>query len=719
MRTDFREERKWKVALAHDLALACKAWYDASPEDRPSHCSKWSRLLEPEPADDDDDDDFEMDEAVDDASTLPVASQPVSVSEPMIVEGWQPPAYGTPDPLGPPSPERVPAFDPDAERAFGSATHSHLEPVTDDAAPRPITEVLEEHDVALKTEEVDQPMLGLPEMEMDVDAPDAKRGQTANSVGPGSGSKLGPHKELRDPILELDNEDLWIEFGKLLVVEAEKPQSQPQTSEEVAAQPPPPIQLRNQDADIRLPEIFPELDPYDALPLNDFDIAMNLHQIKDRPSDKRIDDTYGKVTSTNPFMDARPTLISALNPAQKWRNGEWFDLDDAIIQPTTSTVDKELDPFASELFRMHGTSTTPRPSSVAKPPQNPAGRAAELSWTKADDELLKSIVERIPNNWMLVAEWFNSSRLTIASDKRSAWDCCERWHRKFGLPASAPATAQDQPRSPSPTFHHEHPTVRILKRLASQAGLGTNTEPKKRRRLLHMQDAVRKVVKKREQQQRSNLADKKRAMTAVVHETHTKIAKTSLSALELTRMKADRDNQEREDRQRALRQSELQRQAQQQLNNQREMILKGMQQNGQTPQQLAALRAQAMAQGRITGAPPGMVPIPMQNLTPQQRAHMMAAHAARANAGSSSSPQLHSSPPQTSPPRPGHMQPVPRPGSTVPTDPAAFQAAQQQALHAVMMQGYSNDEQMRQRVAVQTMLGALPPGQSAPGGGRS
>lgn len=34
MRTDFREERKWKMAVARNLAYACAEWYAASPEDR-------------------------------------------------------------------------------------------------------------------------------------------------------------------------------------------------------------------------------------------------------------------------------------------------------------------------------------------------------------------------------------------------------------------------------------------------------------------------------------------------------------------------------------------------------------------------------------------------------------------------------------------------------------------------------------------------------------
>ncbi|PQE15896.1 chromatin modification VID21 protein [Rutstroemia sp. NJR-2017a BVV2] len=34
MRTDFREERKWKMAVARNLAYACAEWFEASPEER-------------------------------------------------------------------------------------------------------------------------------------------------------------------------------------------------------------------------------------------------------------------------------------------------------------------------------------------------------------------------------------------------------------------------------------------------------------------------------------------------------------------------------------------------------------------------------------------------------------------------------------------------------------------------------------------------------------
>ncbi|EJD41914.1 hypothetical protein AURDEDRAFT_19812, partial [Auricularia subglabra TFB-10046 SS5] len=127
-------------------------------------------------------------------------------------------------------------------------------------------------------------------------------------------------------------------------------------------------------------------------------------------------------------MDTKPTLVGALNPAQNWRNGKWINLEDTVIHPPTGPIEnKDWDHHMSgalpsigtsfkspangrraELFKMHGTSATPRNSSIPKMPLNAHLRASELPWTRAEDDLLKSIVERFPNNWHLVAEWFNS-----------------------------------------------------------------------------------------------------------------------------------------------------------------------------------------------------------------------------------------------------------------------------------------------------------------------
>jgi chromatin modification-related protein VID21 len=54
-------------------------------------------------------------------------------------------------------------------------------------------------------------------------------------------------------------------------------------------------------------------------------------------------------------------------------------------------------------------------------------RRAEHIWTERDDALLKAAFERYPNNWALICEAFNSSRLTISTDKRLPGDCFERW----------------------------------------------------------------------------------------------------------------------------------------------------------------------------------------------------------------------------------------------------------------------------------------------------
>ncbi|KND92133.1 Chromatin modification-like protein EAF1 [Tolypocladium ophioglossoides CBS 100239] len=47
MRTDFREERKWKMAVARNLVYACAAWHAATPEKR--RCLQVAALIPPKP----------------------------------------------------------------------------------------------------------------------------------------------------------------------------------------------------------------------------------------------------------------------------------------------------------------------------------------------------------------------------------------------------------------------------------------------------------------------------------------------------------------------------------------------------------------------------------------------------------------------------------------------------------------------------------------------
>lgn len=48
-------------------------------------------------------------------------------------------------------------------------------------------------------------------------------------------------------------------------------------------------------------------------------------------------------------------------------------------------------------------------------------------WTNEEDQLLRGLYNQFGQNWQLIADAFNSSRITISTDIRAAWDCLKRW----------------------------------------------------------------------------------------------------------------------------------------------------------------------------------------------------------------------------------------------------------------------------------------------------
>ena len=136
-----------------------------------------------------------------------------------------------------------------------------------------------------------------------------------------------------------------------------------------------------------------------------------------------------------------------------------------------------------------------------------------VAWTPAEDALLKQVAERYPNNWPLVADTFNSSRVTIPTDKRTSWECAERWTLLFkeNKTASSSRDITEESASASPassymaTRGHKRPLNQINTGSSSGAGSAAAAgEPKKRRRHTVMYETLRKTVKKREAMQKNS-----------------------------------------------------------------------------------------------------------------------------------------------------------------------------------------------------------------------
>ena len=167
-----------------------------------------------------------------------------------------------------------------------------------------------------------------------------------------------------------------------------------------------------------------------------------------------------------------------------------------------------------DLFGGVKPSMAPDRSFPLREPADARRRVAEQIWTSSDDVLLKTLVERYPNNWPLIADAFNSSRVTVSTDLRLPWDCYERYNTRW----SGHSTTFKEPMSTSSLgdaspvpASRDQMTTRGVKRLASvSAGVvpspgGYANEPsKKRRRHLLMSETIRKAAKKREANQKAN-----------------------------------------------------------------------------------------------------------------------------------------------------------------------------------------------------------------------
>ncbi|KAG6845239.1 hypothetical protein H0H87_012231 [Tephrocybe sp. NHM501043] len=380
-----------------------------------------------------------------------------------------------------------------------------------------------------------------------------------------------------------------------------------------------------------LESIFPDLH------ILDFDFTPVVQAIdgKRRPEkkidrddpNKRLDDIlYTRLYPTGDFMTSKPTLIGPLRPSKNWKSGGWLSLDDSAVTPE-SDVPSKIDDSSSVLFdarSSNGPSLIALQLQTAFLKDKDIRKRSEHLWTDVDDGLLKSLCERYPNNWALISECFNASRLTISTDKRTPRDCLDRWREKWGpetrrLPDSSSVIEA----TPPPT----QMTTRGVKRLASVSvsgaspgGMLAGSEPRKKRRHALVMDTIRKANKKRaEALQKAQLAQRK---TPGVHETHAQYSKLPRrTPAELSRAKADKEALQLQEMQQA-------RKRQEEVNRNMMRIANGQGSQQPTPQQTPQTQPQqqstpTMSRPAGTGIPAQVVPqIRNQvNISQQQRAN--------------------------------------------------------------------------------------------------
>ncbi|KAI7818843.1 hypothetical protein BC939DRAFT_275951 [Gamsiella multidivaricata] len=142
-------------------------------------------------------------------------------------------------------------------------------------------------------------------------------------------------------------------------------------------------------------------------------------------------------------------------------------------------------------------------------PPGPLAPKTPVVWTSEEDDLLTTLIKPYQYNWDLVSDLFNSMRGPIApSERRTPWDCYERWAKKEGplsigngtggdtasglIPiGNLPAGSASTP--PSPKARKDKDGKRM--------SINTKTEPSRKRPLafsLTLLETMKKASKKRE-----------------------------------------------------------------------------------------------------------------------------------------------------------------------------------------------------------------------------
>ncbi|PIL24170.1 transcription factor [Ganoderma sinense ZZ0214-1] len=582
MRTDYREERRWKLALAYNLAHAVIEWHEAgSLEERVRRGIVV--LWKPPPPEDTE----MMDGAAVEADgpfgeTQDTDENGVDSRD----TGSQNDGYGSDDEsedeqdkdhvLDSLAPSRA------LQDALEQLEQAPIQQNGQDAITlKPKIEEIEDmmalggtnnaHDA--NAMEVDQAKPQQVEAKKPEDTtvakpapPEVHHGLRASSKNPilgpagkeGEGVsgkiKVKTNHPIRDHILYTDVDKLFIDLDDL---DLAKSMSELSTEDPTAFPlPPVPPDLTAIFHDLPFYGMLDVAPPPNAAPDGNGKKKSDRRADRDDPNKRAEDAAYTKLTPTSKFMLVKPTLLGTLRPASNFKDGKWSQIEETPIfadveVPSARPIDENL----CALFEGTATkSNTPtgHPTFMPPPPRDVRKRNADhgdaVVWTPAEDALLKQAVEKYPYNWHLIADSFNSSRVTISTDKRSVWECMERWKEKFSAAARADAAEDNAPSAPV-SASASHMTTRGLKRSANQsvamsgngaAGGANQGEPRKRRRHAAMHDTIKRTAKRREQAQKSNAAP--RVKPTAVHDTHGQFTKLpKLTPAELSRMKAEKE----------------------------------------------------------------------------------------------------------------------------------------------------------------------------------
>lgn len=160
--------------------------------------------------------------------------------------------------------------------------------------------------------------------------------------------------------------------------------------------------------------------------------------------------------------------------------------------------------------RIHAGHAFRPPSEYPMPSQSFFESRQSSQWTQGEDDGLRRLVREYAYNWLLISSCLASaSRFSSGAERRTPWECFERWIGLEGLPAEMSKTQyfkEYHSRLQAAQRNHEA-HQQVLQQQQSNAGqvplrrratMPFLVERRKNNKHLHLVDAMRKLAKKRE-----------------------------------------------------------------------------------------------------------------------------------------------------------------------------------------------------------------------------
>ncbi|KAG6235738.1 hypothetical protein E4U25_004442 [Claviceps purpurea] len=385
MRTDFREERKWKMALARKLAYACSEWHEASPDER--------KQLQAA--------------AIFPLKTVQRKSRPTKTIDTIKTTKTTTPLSSSSSPPSS-SPSSSSSLSPSSPSSPATAAVVSAEPdvstldiEANSAENHPTPDLIHSEDLE-SPREVDEAIRDYPET-------------VAPSV-----------------IFALQEDDVVFALRRTTASDALLDQ----------------LPMYGSPLDVPLGDITNvEYDPdahwrRPALPLSKF-VEGEMRVMAPKTPGKRSRFDYTNDDSGDD--DDQGTAFDANQVTPHGNNADNSDSDDSDDNAQISPLNKEVALFHPDSKhireRLHAGHQFRPPSEHPMPVQSFYECRGPSQWTVVEDDELRGLVREYSYNWSLISSMVSTkSRFQSAAERRSPWECFERWISLEGLPSDMQKT---------------------------------------------------------------------------------------------------------------------------------------------------------------------------------------------------------------------------------------------------------------------------------------